>query len=200
MHSVAVELPMSSLRADADVVRAALDAAGHPVLLVGHSYGGAVITAAGDHSSVCRLVYIAAFQLEVGESISRVLPERGIAPTALGDALRFSDDGRLVSVDSSTAPELLYGEAALPDEVAAALGRLRPVSRALFTTPAATVGWRSVPSTYVVCTQDRTVAPELQRAMAERASDVVELGTGHTPLMTDPEAVARLLIQLGSLG
>lgn len=198
LRSVAVELPMSSLRADTDVVRAALDAADRPVLLVGHSYGGAVITAAGDHSAVYRLVYVAAFQLEAGERISRVLPERDIAPTRLSDALRFSDDGQWVVLDPERAAAVLYGESARAADVSAAVARLRPVSRALFSSPAEVVAWRSVPSTYVVCTQDRAVAPQLQRAMAERASDVGELASGHTPLLTDPEATAKILIRLAA--
>src|SRR5438128_1156801 len=96
VSSVAAELPMTSLAEDVAAVRRLLDAAREPVVLAGHSYGGAVITAAGAHPAVSQLVYLAAFALDEGESVSRVLPTLGIAPTRLSEALRLSDDGRAV--------------------------------------------------------------------------------------------------------
>jgi len=191
--SVAVELPMTTLADDAAVVHDALEHIGSPVVLAGHSYGGAVITVAGGHPAVRRLVYVAGFQLDVGESISRVLPDAAVAPTRLVEALRFSADDKQVGVDEVMARDLLYAQAPSA-EVDAALARVRPVGRAVFSSRAHTIAWHTVPSTYAVCTEDLTVAPDLQRAMARRATTVVEWASDHSPQVSHPDLVADLLI------
>jgi pimeloyl-ACP methyl ester carboxylesterase len=188
---------MTTLAEDTAALDRVLDDAAMPVVLAGHSYGGAVITVAGRHSAVRRLVYIAGFQLELGESISHVLPGSGIAPTRLASALRFSPDGQQVSLDRELARELLYNQAPAA-EATAALARVRPVGRALFSARADTVAWRTVPSTYAVCTEDRTVAPQLQRAMAQRATACVEWASDHSPHVSHPDLVADLLIAAAS--
>jgi pimeloyl-ACP methyl ester carboxylesterase len=191
--SAAAELPMTTLADDAAIVRRTLDEMTTPIVLVGHSYGGAVITAAGGHPHVRRLVYLAAFQLDAGESIGRAVPAEAIAPTRLGDALRFSNDGNSVSIDSDLARDVLYGQAPIA-EVDAALDRIRPVGRAVFSGRPDAIAWTTVPSTYAVCTEDQAVAPDLQRAMARRASTVVEWASDHSPQVSHPELVADLLI------
>lgn len=190
----AVELPLTSLAEDAAAVRRLLDVSG-PTVLVGHSYGGAVITAVGTHPAVRRLVYLAAFALDEGESVSRVLPERAVPPTGLGAALRFSADGAQVTVDEALAPELLYGHCS-GQQAAAAIRQHRPVQRGLFGARVGVPAWRTVPSTYVVCTDDRAVAPELQRAMAARAADSLEIAADHCPQLSHPQLVAELLISM----
>lgn len=190
--SGAVELPMTSLADDVAVARAALDQLEAPVVLVGHSYGGAVVTAAGAHPAVRRLVYLAAFQLAEGESVNSAAPEHGIAPTRLGEALRFSADGAWSSLDPALGAELLYNGVP-PALAAAAVAALRPAHRDVFGGVPDTIAWRSVPSTYAVCADDLTVAPDLQRAMAERATDVLEWPTGHSPMLSRPDLVADLV-------
>jgi pimeloyl-ACP methyl ester carboxylesterase len=193
--SVAPDLPMTTLADDVATVRQVIDDAAEPVLLVGHSYGGAVITAAGEHPSVKRLVYLAAFQLDETESIGRTLPECKIPPTRLGEALVFSADGTGVSVDPLRGAPLLYaGVAAV--EVTRSLALLRPVSRALFSGVPAVCSWRTRPSTYAICADDLVVAPDLQRLMAERANDVIEWPSGHACIQSRPDLVAQLLIDL----
>jgi pimeloyl-ACP methyl ester carboxylesterase len=195
VSSAAVELPFTGLADDVTATRAALDRFGKPAVLVGHSYGGAVVTAAGDHPHVTHLLYLAAFQLAEGESVGRTLPEREIPPTGLGDALRFSADREQVCVDPALATGLFYADAPAV-AAAAAVARLRPVQRAVFGGVPATIGWRQRPSTYVVCADDRAVHPDLQRAMAQRATVRHEWPGGHSPALTRPAAVADLIAAL----
>lgn len=192
--SAAVELPMTGLADDVATTRRVLDGVTGPVLLVGHSYGGAVVTEAGLHPAVRHLAYVAAMQLAEGESISRVLPELEIPPTRLAEALRFSPDGSTIDLDPVRGPDLVYGPDADPALVAGALPRLRPVARRVFRDVPGAAAWRQRPSDHVVCTEDRTVHPDLQRAMAARGSARRhEWACGHSPQLTEPGRVAAFL-------
>lgn len=190
IHSAGVELPLMDLAADVQATRDALDDLGRSAVLVGHSYGGAVITAAGDHPLVRELIYLAAFQLDEGESISRTRPGRDLPDTRLPEAMRITGDD--IGLDSELGPALIYSDAS-PDVAAAAAVRLRPVHRLVFRGVPEVIAWRRVPSTYVVCVEDQVVHPELQRAMAARATRTVEWPCGHSPITTRPEAVADLI-------
>jgi pimeloyl-ACP methyl ester carboxylesterase len=189
----AVELPLTDLDADIEATRIALDRFARRAVLVGHSYGGAVITGAGTHPQVQQLIYLAAFQLDEGESVGRTLPDLDLPPTRLNDALRFSESGDEISVDPALVTELAYHDA--PSDVAArAIARLRPVRRAVFRGVPSTIAWRTVPSTYVVCAHDRIVNPDLERAMARRATTRVEWQCGHSPPASHPDQTAELII------
>jgi len=193
--NAAVELPLTGLEDDVAATVTTLDRFGKPAVLVGHSYGGAVVTAAGEHPHVRHLLYLAAFALAEGESVGRVLPDRDIPPTGLGDALRFAADGQQVSVDPALATDLFYSDAPA-FAASAAVARLRPVHRSVFRGVPATIAWRRTPSTYVVCADDRAVHPDLQRAMARRATTRHTWPGGHAPLLTRPAAVADLIAAL----
>ena len=192
VDSVAVELPLTDLASDVQVTREALDRVGRPAVLVGHSYGGAVVTEAGAHPLVRELVYLAAYQLDEGESVSRPGAVRELPDTRLGEAMRVSDGE--VALDPDLGRQLLYPDAAA-DVAAAAVARLRPVGRTVFRGVPGRIAWRTVPSTYVVCTQDEVVHPERQRAMARRATRTVEWACGHSPTATRPAAVADLVAE-----
>ena len=190
--SVAVELPLTSLADDVAATTAALDAFDRPSVLVGHSYGGAVITAAGVHPSVRQLVYVAAFLLDDAESVSRTLPDRDLPDTRLGEALHV--DGDLVRLDPATGTDLLYHDAT-PEAATAAMARIRPVHRAVFRGVPDAFAWRGVPTHYAVCADDRVVHPELQRAMAARAGDSIEWPYGHSAPLVHPDDVAALIVR-----
>jgi pimeloyl-ACP methyl ester carboxylesterase len=197
--SAAVELPLTSLAEDIAATRAVLDGFDRPAVLVGHSYGGAVVTGAGDHPHVVHLLYLAAFQLADGESVGRTLPERDFAPTRLAAAFQVSEDGRLISLDPAKAAGVMYPDAPA-DVAAAAVARLRPVHRAVFRGVPDVIGWRTTPSTYVVCADDTAVNPDLERAMAQRATFRLEWPGGHSPATTRPDAVAELITSLVGTG
>jgi pimeloyl-ACP methyl ester carboxylesterase len=193
VRSVALDLPFTSLHDDVRATTDALDKLDGRVVLCGHSYGGAVITEAGHHSAVDHLVYLAAFACDEGESPSETAVDTPLPTTDLGKAFRI--DAGWVTL----APELVV-DAFFHDcdraDTDGALARLRPIHMSCFRTPLGPPGWRSKPSTYAVCTEDRAVHPELQRLMAKRCTDAVEWPTAHSPFLNRPDLVAELLENL----
>ena len=193
--SVAVELPLVDLAGDVAATREVLDELALPAVLVGQSYGGAVITEAGDHPLVRELVYLAGFLLAEEESVGRALPDADFPGTELGEALLFSADGSRVRLPRAAALALMYAD--VPEAAAAAaVSRLRPVHLDVFGGVPASFAWRRLPSTYVVSADDLAVHPELQRAMAQRATRTLEWSGGHSQAGLDPGRVVDLLVSL----
>jgi pimeloyl-ACP methyl ester carboxylesterase len=195
--------PLGDLHGDAGRVSEAIDEGGGDVVLVGHSYGGAVITEAGVHDRVRHLVYIAAFALDAGEScVSAATADSAASDIShdgrpnLGAGFRMSPD-ELISLDPATAAECLYNDCD-PDAVAWAMARLGPQPLVTLQGTPRAVAWRTTPSTYAVCAHDMAVHPDLQRIMARRCDVVVEWETDHSPFLCRPELVAALLAGLAS--
>ncbi|WP_103342207.1 alpha/beta fold hydrolase [Amycolatopsis sp. CA-126428] len=177
--------PRGDLHADAEAVRALLDASGEPALLVGHSYGGMVITTLGDHPAIHRLVYVTSFLPDVGEAL---------ADFGTGEPVHVSHGDGTASVrEELVRPR--FAQDFDDRTYAAAAGRLTRQNEAVFGQPATRAAWREVPSTYVVCGEDRATLPETQRAQAARATDVVELPVAHHPFVTRPDLVAGVLLR-----
>lgn len=197
--AVAVELGLRDLHEDAALVRSACDAADGPVALVGHSYGGLVVTEAGVHPAVEHLVYVCAFAVAEGETpIGLVLDHEGEA-SDLGPALVLHDDGTS-TLDPALVGDVLYGDCA-PADVERARSLLRPQGGQTLSQPVDAVAWRDRPSTYAVCGADRCVPPSLQRAMAARlpGAAIVEWpGCSHSPFFSRPGEVADLLVGVAS--
>jgi pimeloyl-ACP methyl ester carboxylesterase len=184
----AVELPLTGLDDDVRVGRAAVEAMGPDTVLVGHSYGGLVISgAAAGLPSVRRLIYVAAFLCQAGDDAAALLAESG---SPLLDSVAVSDTG--VTVDPLRAHHLFYGDS--DEETARALiARFRPMPLEPMVQgdhPA----WTTIPSTYVVCTGDRALPPEFQRRMAGRADEVVEVPTDHSPFVGRPGRLAEIVV------
>jgi pimeloyl-ACP methyl ester carboxylesterase len=195
VHAVAVDLPSvgadggdpADLSTDARAVAAALDAIDGPKLLCGHSYGGMVVTAAAaGRSDVVRLVYLCAFMPDVGESLFTLTGGRA-APW-----IDILDDGRSIpNTDYTRAHGYADSDEATRE---AAIARLRPQVTAPFTGAIEVAAWRSIPSTYVVCSEDASLPPEVQRdVFGARADEVVELVASHQPYFSQPAVVAGLL-------
>jgi pimeloyl-ACP methyl ester carboxylesterase len=202
LGSRAVELPScvaspgalgeaaGDMYADADAVGAALEEEEGPVVLVGHSYGGMVITdAAAGYGNVKHLVYVTSVMPEHHETLASFGGEREPGPWM---DPRPEDD--TMGVKAEFLPEAFMQDC---DEaaVAGALERLTRQPLAVFGQAPRAVAWREKPSTYVVCAEDRATPPEAQREFAKRAGRVVELPTGHHPMLSHPELLARVLAE-----
>jgi len=187
----AVDLPLEGPTSDVEAARTCI--AQHPgAVVVGHSYGGFVITQAAAGLDVSHLVYLAAFMPDTGENVGATAAR---APrTVLNDAMVVQEDGR-IAIEPSLAVEAFYHDC---DRAAAeaAVSRLRPQRFESYPILQGAPPWRSVPSTYVVCVDDRALAPSLQRELAGRAGAVVEWEGAHSPFLAQPERVAELLVRL----
>jgi pimeloyl-ACP methyl ester carboxylesterase len=182
-----VQNPTLSLRDDAAETRRVIDAQDGPVVLVGHSYGGAVITEAGSHGKVAALVYVAAFAPDKGESVktlSGVLDAPG-SPLISRDGFLFQNPATFhdaFGADLSAADAAFMADSQLPWAVAA---------KDAFISEAA---WRNKPTWYLVATEDHMIPPDEQRAMASRAGAItVEVTASHAVYMSQPDAVADLI-------
>jgi pimeloyl-ACP methyl ester carboxylesterase len=191
---VAVDLPFTSLEDDAAEVRRALAEAPTPAVLVGHSYGGVVISmAAGGRTDLSHLVYVAAVMID-GDDVPA---ERFAAfpPTSLLEGYTLTDDGQIV-IPPEVAMVAFY-EACDPDVARAAVERLRPTALACLTTPTGAEPWQTILSTYVLCEKDQAVHPDLQRWMSTRAGTVVTFDTDHSPFFSMPDELTDLLESVG---
>jgi pimeloyl-ACP methyl ester carboxylesterase len=187
--------PLRGVAADASYVAAVIDQLDGPVVLVGHSYSGCVITVAGASDKVAGLVYVAGFAPDAGESITDL---QGRFPSlAMGDFLQQTPlpEG---GVELSVAPERFHDIfcADVPDDQAAFMAHAqRPILAAAFEEPAGAAAWRTTPSWAVFGTGDQPVAPQLHRFSYERAgSTVTEVaGASHFVMLSQPDAVARVI-------
>jgi pimeloyl-ACP methyl ester carboxylesterase len=187
-----VQNPTLSLEDDAAVTRRTLDDLDGPAVLVGHSYGGAVITEAGQHEKVAAVVYITAFAPDKGESVNTLIagfPADGPQPPILApkDGFLFLDREKFHDAfagDLSREQAQFMADSQVPWGVNALGGTI--------TEPA----WRMKPSWYLVATDDRMIPPTAQRAMSERAgSTVTEVAGSHAIYVSQPAAVASLITQ-----
>jgi pimeloyl-ACP methyl ester carboxylesterase len=175
---------------DADAVRTALDEEDEPVVLVGHSYGGMVITdAAAGQENVRHLVYVTSVMPELGETLAGF--GAGCQPGPWMDPR--PEDGTM-GLKAELAPDAFMQDCD-EEATAGALKRLTRQPLAVFVQSPRTVAWREKPSTYVVCTEDRATPPEVQREYTKRAGRVVELPTGHHPMLSRPDLLARVLAE-----
>ncbi len=158
-----------------------------PAILVAHSYGGIVASQAGEHPAVERLVYISSFLPRVGDSLA-VLSSGATNPVPViphADGSVGLDDGDTAATDARFLHDI-----ADPDLVRGAHERLCAQSSVVFGAETTTAAWERVPSTYLVCAEDRSTDPDLQRAHAARATTIHELPAAHFPMLSRPDLVA----------
>jgi len=181
--------PETSYADDQKYAKAALDAMDGPVVLVGHSYGGSVITEAGNHPKVAALVYIAAFALDEGEScasIEQALPQAS-------KAFKPDSNGNWWIEQSHFAADFA---ADIPPAKAAFMAISQvPISTDAFTHKVTNPAWKTKPTWYMVATADRSINPDQERMMAKRAhAKTVEMtGSSHVAYMSHPKEAAKLI-------
>ncbi len=174
------------LQEDAAATTALLDDNGGPVILVAHSYGGMVASQAGEHPAVQALVYISSFLPAAGEDLASL--SRGPRPVPV-----IPHENGSVSVDDRDASAFdarFLHDVSDPDLVRGARERLCAQSGAVFSAATTTAAWERIPSTYLVCAEERSTDPDLQRVQAARASTVHEIAAGHFPFLSRPDLVA----------
>jgi pimeloyl-ACP methyl ester carboxylesterase len=179
-----------SLESDVETTRNVLDQLDGPAILVGHSYGGAVITEAGQHDIVAGLVYIAAFAPDAGESVNTLLagfPQDGPQPPILPpvDGFLFLDREKMAASFAADLPA---------DEAAFMADSQVPWGVEALNGPISEPAWRSKPSWYLIATDDRMIPPPAQRTMSARiGATVVEEPGSHAIYVSKPQATAELI-------
>jgi len=174
---------------DVNVVAAAAGAIAGDVIVVGHSYGGAVITDARFGPGVKRLIYLCAFMPDSGRSYVSYLP-----PGPLPPYVQLRDDGTF-AVPAGASRAAFYADCTT--EMAEWADRkLRPQSQAVLGPAVIEASWRSIPSTYVVATEDQALPPDFQRMFAVQAQAVREFASSHSPFLSRPDDLADLFVSI----
>jgi pimeloyl-ACP methyl ester carboxylesterase len=191
-HVVAVQNPLTSLEDDVAATRQAIARLDGPVLLVGHSWGGVVITEAGDDPKVAGLVYVAAWVPDAGQTMQDLA--RDYPPSPAGAEFRQDVAGFLTitpkGMDTYFVPDLPAGEREL---VYATQG---PWAAKNFATKATKAAWRTKPNWAIVASDDRMIHPDQQRFQAKRINaTTIEVKSGHVPMLSQPDKVAAFILQ-----
>jgi pimeloyl-ACP methyl ester carboxylesterase len=191
-HIRAAQIPLTSLTDDVAALRRLLHRVDGPVLLAGHSYAGAVITAAAtENSQVKALIYVAAIVSDEGESVGALFhdaePDGGVGPLIAPDA-----DGYLWlpegAVTNAVAPD------ALPDEKILMDVTQHPIAVKCLGEPMSVPAWKEKPSWFLIAGKDRMIAPAKQRLMAERiGARIHPYDVDHTPLLSAPETAVHVI-------
>jgi pimeloyl-ACP methyl ester carboxylesterase len=192
LHVVAVQNPLTSLAEDVAATRRAIALQDGPVLLVGHSYGGVVITEAGNDPKVVGLVYVAALAPSEGESVASVT--KPFPPAPLGGEVRADAKGFLTVTPKGIAEDFAQD---LPDKEKQLLTATQgPTAGAVFGATVTTAAWRTKPSWSVITSRDRAVPPELQKAEAEAMKATsITVASSHVPMLSHPKEVADFIEQ-----
>lgn len=193
---VAVQNPLTSLPEDIATTKRVIDAQPGPVVAVGHSYGGAVITgAAVGNPQVKALVYIAGWALSPGESVSQLIGKyepsplvKAIAPDAAG----------FLYIDREKFREVFAHDVS-PVEAQVMAVAQKPAASITFEQSVESAAWQTTPSWYLLAQEDRAIPPELQRFMANRMdAKTTEIKSSHVPYISHPKEVASLIIEAAS--
>jgi len=195
---IAVQLPLTSLADDVATVKRAIDLVGGPTILVGHSYGGFVITNAGyNNQNVTGLVYVSAFGPDQGESIANFVDVAKLPP-----GLLVFDSGGFAYIN----PEMFH-QAFVQDANATEAGTMaivqKPAHQSILTEPSGPPAWKQLPTWFEVSESDHIIPPDAQRQFAQRMNaTTISLNSSHASLVTHPDEIAKLILNAtkGSTG
>jgi len=188
----AVQIPLTSLSDDVATAKRVVDSQKGPVVLVGHSYGGAVITgAAAGSPNVKALVYLAAFAPEGGEALGA--PGAKFAQPPLNSAL-IPDSAGFLYIDRAKFHDAFCKD--LPEAEARVMAATqKPLSGSVFEASVSAAAWKTVPTWYVVSSQDRAINPELERFYAKRmGATTSEISASHVAFLSHPSEVAKVIL------
>jgi pimeloyl-ACP methyl ester carboxylesterase len=196
LRVTAVQLPLSSLDADVATVRRAIALEDGPTVLVGHSYGGVVITESGDDSKVVGLVYIAAFAPDAGQSAGSL--GASVEPARLGAEIRPDQDGFLKLTESGVRND--FAQDLTLTEKSVLFAAQGPTAGAALGANVSVAAWKNKPSWYLVATADRAIQPTLQRAMAKTINaQTIEITSSHVAMLARPDETANLILEAAGL-
>jgi pimeloyl-ACP methyl ester carboxylesterase len=191
LRVVAVQNPLTSLADDVAATKRALDVSSGPVILVGHSWGGTVITEAGAHDKVAALVYVAAFAPDAGGSSNDLGKD---VPPAPGLANVRPDSAGFLSLSPESVAKNFAQD--LPAAKTAVMAATQgPIAGKAFDDKVTNAAWKSKPSWYIVAENDRMIQPDLERAMAKKINaKATTLPTSHVPMLSRPGDVADVIL------
>ncbi|MGV1794502.1 alpha/beta fold hydrolase [Rhizobium sp. A37_96] len=188
----AVQMPLASFADDVAALRRALTLAEPPVVLVGHSYGGAVITEAGRDEKVSALVYIAAFAPAAGESAASL--GETVEPAPMNAELR-PDASNFLKI-TETGIHQHFAQDLSDDEKTVLFATQGPTAIASLTGTISEPAWQSKPSWYLLASEDHAIQPKLQRIMAGRMhATIVEVASSHLAMLSHPDIAAQLIFE-----
>lgn len=187
----AVQNPLSSLADDVAATKRAIADANGPVVLVGHSYGGSVISEAGNDPKVAALVFVAAGAPNAGQSFSDMAAPY---PVPAGIAAIKMDASHFLTLPPAAVAQDFAQD--LPRSVTAVMASTQgPTAAAVFSAKIGNAAWMIKPSWYIVCTNDRMIQPDLERALAQKLhAKTTEIASSHVPMLSHPEQVAQVII------
>lgn len=185
---ISVQNPLSTLADDVAATNRALDKLEDPIVLIGHSWGGVVITAAGIHPKVRALVYVAAMAPDKDETLGGLTEHY---PTAALQHLDIADGYIWLTKEGMQQ----YFASDVPEKQTALMYTTQgPANAALFGEKMGTPAWKEKPSWYIVASKDDAISPELERIMAKRINaKITELDTSHVPMISKPEEVLKVI-------
>src|SRR5438128_12246895 len=187
-----VQNPTISLSDDVAATRRAIAASSGPVILVGHSYGGVVITEAGNDPKVVGLVYVAALVPSDGESVASVT--KPFPPAPLGSEVRADSEGFLTVTPKGIAEDFAHDLTDNENQLLTATQG--PTAAAVFGATVTTAAWKTKPSWCVIASNDRAVSPELEKAEAAAIKATsITVPSSHVPMLSHPKEVADLIEQ-----
>ena len=194
LHVVAVQIPLTSFADDVAATQRAIALEDGPILLVGHSYGGAVITEAGNDPKVVGLVYVSAVAPEKGESAFGLITS---VQTPIGAELRPDNSGYLKLTGKGIAED--FAQDLSPKEIEVLTATQVPTSVGAMKGEVTTPAWKSKPSWYIIAANDRAISPELESSQAKRiGATTTTVPSSHVIMPAQPAKVANVIFEAAS--
>jgi pimeloyl-ACP methyl ester carboxylesterase len=192
-HVTIVQEPLTGLAEDVDATKRAIDQQAGPVVLVGHSYGGSVITEAGADPKVHALVYVAGLQPDAGEASGQLMSKFAAPNDAMRAATNRAGPEKYFFIPPAKFRETYAADVSAPEAQFMADSEQQLAEKAM-ATPLSTAAWRNKPSYAILTTQDHVISPELQRWMYQRSgAKITEVSASHAVFVSQPAAVAQVI-------